>query len=766
MRGHRLTLIALALFASTNALAQPDSMMLELCVNGACYGTAFVLVRDQHILVDADALKRAKVPLQNVAERMIGAKTFVDVSAYAHGSTVQLDVNAGQLTLTLSADAFDSHRLDLNPRAALLAPSAVPSGFVNYAINVGSERSATSTYLDAGFAYGRGLLRDNPSWNRLQGFSRGMTRFEYDDIRHLRRWTVGDQYAFSTDGLGGTVLLGGAGVVRAFDLDPYLITFPQPTLSGLLQAPGTVDIYKNGVLVGQQQVGAGAFNLANLGVGPGTNDVKVVVHDPFGGTRVLQQKFYATSQNLAQGLDEFAFQAGVERRSTLDNGYESGRGVLLARQRHGFTSWLTAGYRIEAQNHLVNAGPSIDLRLPFGFASAAFAASNDHGNAGQGASLSYQFVAREFSFGFGTQHFSSGYRRLGDDLVPDDFRLRRVSYLNASWSPVTRLSVQLNAGDLVYASGMRQRNLGVTSAIDLPGDASLMINLNRQVNHPGDSDNQVLVNLVVPLGRRDSISFNASHSDNAGSGYGFSAQRSVPTDNGWGYSLDARRDDYGVNGRAEADYQGHYGLVSMTGQRFGNQSSANVLVSGSVLALGGQVHAGRVLQNGYALVQTPGVSNVEITRENLPVGKTDTEGNLLVTNLLPYQANKIGIDQGSVPLEYQLDDTEKMMSVPRLGGTIVRFGVHALHGARGKLTLDGKTVQYGSATVMWEDKRMKTLVGLDGSFYFPDLPSGNYTLQAHTAEGHMNCHLAMPQSSRPMVDLGKIACTRDNGAHP
>lgn len=758
MRGQRLTLIALALLGSTSVIAQPDRMLLELFVNGNSFGTSFVLVRDQHILVDVDALKRADLPLRGAHEEAIGAKVFVDLSSYDRGSKVQLDTAHGRLLVTVPAGAFDAHRLELNSHPRLLAPRAVPSVFVNYALSMGTQRSAESAYLDAGFAYGSGLLRDNPSWNRFQGFSRGLTRFEYDDTTHLRRWTVGDQYAYSSDGLGGAALLGGVGVVRAFDLDPYLITFPQPTLSGLLQAPGTVDIYKNGVLVGQRQIAAGPFDLGGLGLGPGTNDVKLVVHDPFGGTRVLQQTFYGTSQTLAQGLSEYAFQGGIERRSTLANGYESGRGVLLARQRYGFTDWLTAGYRVEAQNGMVNAGPSLDLRLPFGSISAGVAGSRTQGTDGQGASIGYQFASRFFSFGIGAQTFSSGYRRLGDDQTIASYRLRRVNYVNASWSPISRFSLQFNAGDIVYASGLRQRNLGLSGNLSLPGDISLMLSLNRQLNRPGDNDKQALLNLVIPLGS-GSIGFHAGHDDRSGSSYGISAQRSVPTDNGWGYALDAQHDVSGFNGRGELDYQGRYGLASFTGQRFAGQSDGNLLVSGSLLALGGHVYAGRALQNGYALVQTPGVADVVITRENQPVGKTDADGNLLVTGLLPYQANKIGIDQNSVPLRYQIDATDQVMSVPRLGGTLAHFGVHALHAARGTLTVDGKAVQYGSATLTVKDTPMKTLIGLDGSFYFPDLPAGTYTLRANAAEGDMQCPITMPVGAQPLIDLGKIHCS-------
>jgi outer membrane usher protein FimD/PapC len=90
--------------------------------------------------------------------------------------------------------------------------------------------------------------------------------------------------------------------------------------------------------------------------------------------------------------------------------------------------------------------------------------------------------------------------------------------------------------------------------------------------------------------------------------------------------------------------------------------------------------------------------------------------------------------------------------------------VHPLHAARGALTLDGKATAYGSATLVSHGMPMKTLVGLDGSFYFSDLPAGSYVLQAKTGNGDLSCPLTMPVDTRPLTDLGKIVCTRTTKA--
>ena len=732
-------------------------MLLELCVNGSCYGTAFVLMQHEHILVDAEALERAHVALRGDTSQTIDSKRFFDVSTLAAGAKADLNAKAGRLSLTLPPNAFGKSRIDLNTSPQVPTSAAVPSAFVNYGLNAGSAHD-NSVYLDAGFALGRGLLRDNPYWSEVTGISRGLSRFEYDEPGSLARWTVGDQFASSSDGLGGSALLGGIGLVRAFDLNPYLITYPQPVISGVLQAPGTIDIYENGVLVGQRQVPAGPFSLASLGLAAGTNNVRVVVQDPFGGTTVLQQNFYGANQMLAKGLSDYAFQLGAERASTLVNGYLSGRGVLLARQNYGFSDQITAGYRLEAQNGLINAGPSMSVRLPEGVLSTAVAASRADGASGYGASVAYQYNSRHFSAGGGAQIYSNSYMRIGDDLLPPADRMRRVASANAAWLPTAHVSLQLSAGDSVFDDGTHQRNVGLSNELDLIGGSRLTLSLNRQFNRPGPDDSQIMLTFSMPLGG-GAFGANVTHDQVNGNSYGFYAQRSVPTNAGWGYNVNVQDGSAGANDLGQVAYQGRYGLAQLTAQRLGGETGENLLLSGSLAALDGHVFAGRALQNGYALIETPGLSNVDVTSQNLPIGKTDASGNLLVTNLLPYQINKVGINQASVPLDFEIDATDQTVSVPRLGGTIVRFGLHALHAARGVIELGGKAVHYGTAAVLVEDKPVKTLIGLDGSFYFSDLPGGRYVLHADTANGRLSCPLKVPGSSSPVIDLGPIDCT-------
>lgn len=759
----RRVLAACALIlAAAGARAQDERLLLDFCVNGQCYGTAFALLHEGHVLVETAALSRAQVPVDGVPGITVSGHHFVDLTALDRGSKIDLDNARTHLDLTLPAGVFGAHTVNLGATTMRMLPLSVPSAFLNYAATIASgDRS--SLYLDAGLSRGAALLESTGQWTMRRGWMRGLSHFDYDDLQRLRRYTVGDQFAYSTDGLGGAVLIGGVGVTRAFDLDPYLITFPQPAIAGLLQAPGTIDVYKNGVLVAQRQAPAGPFDLAGLGIGPGANDVRVVVHDPFGGTRVLNQNFYGASNALARGLSEYAYQIGLTRPSIEQDGYRSDQPVLLARERFGLTDRVTAGYRLEAGKHLINAGPVADLRLPLGFLHLALAASRANGEHGHAESVAYQFIAHAFSVAAGAQVFSADYRRLGDEnslLRPRDAR-----YLNLGYTPRQRFSLFFNADSAHYAGGLRQRSVGVGGNVNLGYGATLLLSLSRRMDRPGADDVQALASLTIPLGGRDSLSFNAA-SANGHAGYGMSAQRSLPSDTGYGYALDAQHDAGGVSGRAEFDYQGSYGRLGVIGERFDGYKNASILLSGSVIALGGRVFVARPAQTGYALVQVPELAGVEITREHLPVGRTDTAGDLLVPGLLPYQANRIGIDQASVPVLDAIGNTEILTSVPRLGGTVVRFDVHPLRAATGHLRLEGAQVAYGSLMIEAVGRTLSSPVGFDGAFYFDDLPAGVYAARLLHEGRTARCDFTVPARNKPVFDLGEVLCTPSKAASP
>src|SRR5690606_13657856 len=301
--------VALLLASTAFAQARDEVLLLDLCLNARCSGIAAVVVRGERVLVDREALLAAGLdPTALPAERIQG-RDFVEAAALGRGIEVLVDRDNLRLDLRQRPADMPAQSIDLRTRGRAAPSSPSWTAFANYAATLGDGGAEgpgaglETLFVDAAVRPGPAALRSPAIRDRSFGWRRGLSRIEIDQPSSLRRWTIGDQVAVARDPLGGGALLGGVGVARAFDQDPYLVTFPQPFYQGVIETPGVVEVYANGALIGRRPVEAGPINLDNLGVPPGRSDVRVVIRDPFGNRQDLASaSYYGGTGLLAPGL--------------------------------------------------------------------------------------------------------------------------------------------------------------------------------------------------------------------------------------------------------------------------------------------------------------------------------------------------------------------------------------------------------------------------------------------------------------------------------
>ena len=123
---------------------------------------------------------------------------------------------------------------------------------MNYSVNWHNFKSLDA-FAETGVSFHGNLLYASGSRDAQGRFTRGLTSYTVDDREHLTRWVVGDDFA-SAGTLGGALLLGGVGVSRNFELDPYFVRYPTFGLSGAVMTPSTADVYVNGAIVRREQL--------------------------------------------------------------------------------------------------------------------------------------------------------------------------------------------------------------------------------------------------------------------------------------------------------------------------------------------------------------------------------------------------------------------------------------------------------------------------------------------------------------------------------
>jgi outer membrane usher protein len=169
-------------------------------------------------------------------------------------------------------------------------------------------------FLEAGASHQGVLLYSGASRNFDGSVVRGLSSVTYDQPGELRRFVLGDAVAGASV-LGGSSVLLGFSISREFSLDPYFIRGPLPTLQGFALTPSKVDLYVNGVLVKQDAVKAGQFDLLNLPLATGDSAYRAVIRDAFGREQEVTGRYYFSSGLLAKGLRRSGIRRAPQGRS-------------------------------------------------------------------------------------------------------------------------------------------------------------------------------------------------------------------------------------------------------------------------------------------------------------------------------------------------------------------------------------------------------------------------------------------------------------------
>jgi outer membrane usher protein len=736
---------------------QSQRALLTLSVNQADRGEVLSIIRGGDVLVEVAALVQAG--LKNVGGRRetIDGREFVSLSSLAPGVTYEFSERALTLALMAGNAHLASVVLDLRPARPAFEYVRATSGFLNYAFNW-NKVGGTDAAIEAGFSAGPALALTTVSWDEDRGFIRGLSNITIDQRERLRRWTIGDSYVVGQT-MGSGFMIGGLHIQRDYGLDPYFIQFPTLGLAGTAITPSTVEVYVNGRLVSRQQVSPGSFRLANVPMASGSNDTQVVVRDAFGREQSMASPFYLTTSALARGLHDYDYAVGFERAGGSTDSWEYGPLVAVARHRYGFTDRLTAGFVAEAGDGVVAAGPTMNLRLPVGEMEIAAGVSRAAGTTGAAVSVGFARTARRISFSGRLRSMTSDYTMLA--LTRPEDRPRFEAGATVGVQVNSRVSLSLQEVVANPHAGQSTGRTSVITGIGLSGRLSAFVNVSNvrtgAVNHA-----EVFAGLSVALAPYTHASVWGQRSA-SGSGMMADVQKALPLGPGYGYRA---RASLGGDALAEGVFaaQGRFGRVEAGEQIFSGRQSPYVSVTGGLVAIGGDLHPTRTVNESFALVRVPDVPGVRTYLNNQDMGRTNRHGDLLVSNLLPYYANRLGISDQDVPLERQVETVEQAVAPPYRGGAVVVFHADQWQAVAGTALLErgGLTVlpSFGEISASFANRAVSSPIGTDGQFFLENLPAGRHP--AVIVFGDVRCRLTLnvpADGAASVVRLGVVRCT-------
>ncbi len=740
--------------------AEGTDLYLDVTLNGASAGLAHFGLRDGQLWASAASLRQLGFNLPEGTpdpvrlQSLQGMKTEYDAGRQA--VTIVAPLSLLKLSTTVLNDESSKHPV------ATVSPGLL----LNYNVyGTYGEHGANSL---SGFAE----LRAFNSWGVFsttslsQAVENDHGQRNNTSVRLDTSWSTSFPDSLVTVRVGDTLTdaltwtrstrIGGLQIGTNFALQPYLVTAPLPSFMGQATLPSDVQLYVNGLRQYSGQVPAGPFQLNTLPNINGAGNAQVVLTNALGQTTTLNFSMYGEHQLLQQGLSDWSAELGYVRENyglaSFDYGHDP---VASGTWRRGMTDRFTMEAHAELTKGLSNEGlgGSLLLGSAGGVLSASVAHSANAGSSGQQYGLGYSWDSARFNFGLNGTRTTGSYRdvatlygtpppRLSGQVFAsynfDRFGSLNVSYLHLQYP-------QLPSSRYATASWFKS----ISRAL------SLNLSVNQDLNH---SSNRIIAlmatlsldnNLIVS----GDIQRTGSHT-----GVGLNAVQPLPSQGGWGWRASLSGGDNQNGGQAEVDYLGRYGQLQAGAYDVGSTRYGYGSAMGSLVLMGGDVFASRMINDGFAVISTDGVAGVPVNLQNNPIGVTDSHGMLLVTPLNAYQNNKISIDPMNLPADLRIGSVNSTATPTDRAGTLVRFDISPVRAAS-VILVDGagKPLPVGSLARLRGHAGEPAMVGFDGGVYMDTLDAHN-ELDVEMPTGTCHASFDYTKQSSAIPQIGPLTC--------
>jgi len=654
-------------------------------------------------------------------------------------NTISFKQNIGEESATLEHPAYLSAYLNLHLAASYVSQNAYgDTGVEAPTIDFDGAVRVGAYVLEAeGTLYSPGWRWFSPSHFQDYVFYRRGTRLVYDLPEEAIRVRVGDVNPTYTGFQGAPDLLGISANVAYSELQPQKSIRPTGAHSFRIERPSTVDILVDNALIKHIRLGPGNYNLTDLPLNPGANNVKLVIEDDTGQRQTLEFTGFSGQELLSPGISEWSMNAGFKSydMGVVDSGYSdaipsltnttlvnknSHRNFYAQRQyfldqpamtglyRIGILDWLTTNSNFQADTHLAMAGAGISAQTIFGCFTAKLAASDSYiGGAGSASQLGYDYDKLNW-FGY-----SSSFRLVGEYRTHDFesvgtymSRANYSAYLAATyaqhlpWNLAGSLSFSYYFVDHTSASdaGNRwQADASISTQLSDNVSGAISISYGRDQTADANADSAYDRNGFQAFLR---LAWTPDAHANASMGYDSRSQTAQTTVTqtsektgvgSWNATAMAEtqpdgqsslsasasyftnRAEFYVNHAAGLGGLGYGGLT----RPYSTQEQTAVSVGTTFVYADGAWGMGRPVTSGFALI-TPHESlqgsPVVVGGAESPVAETDWLGPAGVPGASPYRQSRVTYDAPGAPTGYDLGSAAFDMKAPYKAGYNLKAG--------------------------------------------------------------------------------------------
>lgn len=717
----------------------------------------------------------------------------------AAGLDLQFDMSALECVITIPSDASKTRQLSLEAsdnHFNYMEPELF-SGFINIALgaqtnhSLDDERNQSELYrsrLDAALNIGWLNLEYEASLEKPSDsdahYLREGTRFNIDFPQQGTRLVVGDMYNSGKLFQGATDILG-VGITRDFTLIPTRNVRPKANQSFTLQRTSSVDVVVDGVVIQRLTLGAGTYNLSDIPLAQGNNDIELVIIDSTGQEERIQFSIATGNDLLAQGEFEYSLMYGVPSELNQQNiDYLTEQKLLHGYFDYGFMPWLTLGINGQKREQLHQYGGTLLFASRAGISEIS-ASQSDHPELGKGEAYRLAFDA-EFSSDNQLQpQFSLIYEYLSANFAgvaqydAIDAPLNSVSHYLSAFGSLYLTDTLRGALSFNYNASRDEKGDYYTVSPSLSGPffttpATWSARFNYRNNQYDDDEWGTTLTLSWPFGKTtrvvsryssqvDQASIDYTYQEDIGNSGGVSAFASLSRDRDVDTGLDMGVNYTGNRFIAIAD---HTTRVESFDQNTRNHTN-RLDVSSAIAFAGTHVTIGRPVREAFAIVtKHESLKDNRLSVEPSNDGKTVrvySEGNLdaLVPDLVAYNSRLLTYDVDDLPPGYDLGDGAFWLNPGYKRGYLLQVGSDAVLTVMGTL-IDKASKQpiplvAGYAIYLGEQPQepIEFFTNRNGLFAISGLRPGEYKLELNNAQ-KQSVTLSVDSRNEVLIRLGEL----------
>ena len=683
------------------------------------------------------------------------------------------------------------------PPSDIVQPAHI-SGFLNTRFGIAYQRAQThdsaqfefpAMLLDGATRWGDLVMEGEAQFNVDGTFARHATRFIYDLPEEAVRVSAGD-IVLRPDGLFSSPPLLGVAIERSYsDLQPTLNIRPTGKGSFRIERPSEVRVLVNDREVRRLRLAPGEYDLNDLPLTSGTNNIRLVITDEFGKVETLDFSILFNRTLLRPGVSEWSIAAGTTAdESGAEPNYDGGAPVLAGSLRAGLSDTLTGSLGLQLSDQARLAGVSVLRQTPIGLLNVDAAASvgaDQVSGWSLGSELDLdaaQFSDQLGSIQLGTDFKSKGFKASLEDsaansstlrlhgsltrLLPEGFSLALSGYYQlASFESDTKFGTSAsltriidNEVSLGLSGSYDSGSAGQLSDTELSGFSlfarltyrpSFASNLTLQYDGVSRSTTASLASSFTSGATRANFDVDLAHNAQTESG---SPEQVVGAD------LHLSDTRFEVNASRTKDFKG------LGSEVYNDRTTLNV---GTALAFAdGEVAFGRPVRSSFAIVDTHkslAESDVRLApSQDTYQAESDGLGPLLISDIAPYTVSSLPYDIENAPVGYDFGSGAFNFFAPYKSGYDLTVGSDFAVTATGVLKdADGQPVALKSGTVSSSangGKKIVIFTNAGGIFAAQGLNAGEWTIEMNDGQ-HTRYGVSIPPDAVGFVKLGDIRPT-------